>query len=34
MVLVLAAAAVAIQLMHKGAGPINLFDLLSPIFDL
>jgi putative Mn2+ efflux pump MntP len=31
MVLVLSAAAVVIQLTHKGAGPINFFDLLSPI---
>jgi hypothetical protein len=31
MVLVLAAAAVVIQLTHKGVGPINLFDLLSLI---
>jgi hypothetical protein len=31
MVLVLAAAAIVIQLTHKGAGPTNLFDLLSPI---
>ena len=31
MVLVLATAAVVIQLTHKGAGPINFFNLLSPL---
>jgi hypothetical protein len=31
MVVILSVAAIAIQLTHKGAGRINLFDLLSPI---
>jgi hypothetical protein len=31
MILILAAGAVVIQAAHKGAGSVNLFDLLSPI---
>jgi hypothetical protein len=31
MILIFSAAAIVIQLTHKGAGRINIFDLLSPI---